>query len=131
MSKYIDNHLLERIALALEKLAGIEKAKEEPVLELVKEEPIEEEKVSPEAEKEPLIKEEEEVKMPEEVKEQVVSLEEVLVAPVEEVKPVEEKPLPAKRASKRDEIRKPRINPYRLKEEPKRAPVSGFRIKEK
>ena len=133
---------LERIANALEAIAfpvKEEKPQEEPqkeeVEELAKEEPLE----APEAEKEP----KEEPQKEEEVK--VVSIEEAFkileealeepVIKVEEPK-VEEAPKeepkvePVKKAVLKHKKEVKRINPYRLKEEPRKGAVSGFRIKE-
>ena len=130
---------LERIANALEAIAfpvKEEKPHEEPqkeeVEELAKEEPLE----APEAEKEP--KEETlvleidpslaaKLQFLPPFKEEVIKVEE---PKVEEAPKEEPKVEPVKKAVLKHKKEVKRINPYRLKEEPRKGAVSGFRIKE-
>lgn len=133
---------LERIANALEAIAfpvKEEKPQEQPQKEEVEELAKEEHLEAPEAEKatkeEPLIKKEEAEKFPEDTRAMVVGLKEFIEIikdkPEIEKAPKEEpKVEPVKKAVLKHKKEVKRINPYRLKEEPKKGPVSGFRIKE-
>ena len=140
MKKTFTEIQLERIANALEKL--VEPQEEitlpsgiivKPIL-TTKEEPLEAPEAEKEPKEEPLIKEEEAEKLPEEVAPlpvKEVSEEKPHEEPkVEEAPKEEPKVEPVKRAVLKHKKEVKRINPYRLKEEPRKGAVSGFRIKE-
>lgn len=149
MSKYYDfekiGGYLERIALAMEKIAELDQPKEEPqeevkkeeVEELVKEEVKEPQEALKEVKEEFLELAKDAIKIvhEEEKAEEALKIveekpEAEVIDVVKEETKVEPKKAPVKRGDSRHEIRKHRISPYRIKEQGKKAPSSGFRIKE-